>query len=86
MIPHHTTTQHIATRRDAHHRLTPLARSNYDIIERFGRFPDRNGILRRETTPEEASYLAKNGGTASSSPGKKGRGARVGRVKLFQRG
>ena len=30
-----------------------------DIVERFGRFPHRNGILGRETTPEEAEFLTK---------------------------
>ena len=29
-----------------------------DIIERFGRFPHRNEILSRESTPEELEYLA----------------------------
>lgn len=29
-----------------------------DIIRRFGRFPHRNAILGRETTPEEAAFLA----------------------------
>ena len=28
-----------------------------EIIERFGRFPHRNEILGRETTPEEAEFL-----------------------------
>lgn len=28
-----------------------------DIIERFGRFPDRNRILGRPSTPEEEAYL-----------------------------
>jgi uncharacterized protein (DUF924 family) len=28
-----------------------------DIIKRFGRFPYRNAILGRETTPEEQAYL-----------------------------
>lgn len=32
-----------------------------ECIDRFGRFPHRNAILGRETTPEEADYLA-NGG------------------------
>jgi uncharacterized protein (DUF924 family) len=32
-----------------------------DIVRRFGRFPHRNAILGRPTTPEEAEYLA-NGG------------------------
>ena len=28
-----------------------------DIIERFGRFPHRNPMLGRETTPEEQAFL-----------------------------
>ncbi len=32
-----------------------------EIIERFGRFPHRNGILGRESTPEEIKFL-KDGG------------------------
>ena len=37
------------------------ARAHRDVIERFGRFPHRNVILGRETTPEEAAYLAAGG-------------------------
>lgn len=33
-----------------------------DIIKRFGRFPHRNRVLGRESTPEEASFLAKHSG------------------------
>ena len=32
-----------------------------DIVERFGRFPHRNAILDRETTPEEAEFLTQPG-------------------------
>lgn len=32
------------------------------VIQRFGRFPHRNAALRRETTPEEAAWLAAGGG------------------------
>lgn len=32
-----------------------------DIIRRFGRFPHRNGIVGRETTPEEQSFLDEGG-------------------------
>jgi uncharacterized protein (DUF924 family) len=35
-----------------------FARLHRDIIARFGRFPHRNAILGRESTPEEAEYLA----------------------------
>ena len=34
------------------------ARHHHDIIARFGRFPHRNAILGRESTPEELAYLA----------------------------
>jgi uncharacterized protein (DUF924 family) len=30
---------------------------NYEIVQRFGRFPQRNPILGREPTPEEAAFL-----------------------------
>lgn len=31
------------------------------VIRRFGRFPHRNALLGRETTPEEAAFLAEGG-------------------------
>jgi uncharacterized protein (DUF924 family) len=37
------------------------AEHHRDIVRRFGRFPHRNAILGRESTPEELRYLA-NGG------------------------
>lgn len=37
------------------------ARHHQAIVRRFGRFPHRNAILGRETTPEEAAYLAAGG-------------------------
>ena len=33
------------------------ARQHRDIIERFGRFPHRNRVLGRESTPEESEFL-----------------------------
>jgi uncharacterized protein (DUF924 family) len=36
---------------------TPFAVRHMEIIERFGRFPHRNEILGRQTTPEEAGFL-----------------------------
>jgi uncharacterized protein (DUF924 family) len=33
------------------------ARRHHEIIDRFGRFPHRNDILGRATTPEEAEFL-----------------------------
>ena len=37
------------------------AKGHHGIIRRFGRFPHRNPILGRSTTPEEAHYLASGG-------------------------
>ncbi len=37
------------------------AERHYAVIERFGRFPHRNAILNRISTPEELSYLAQPG-------------------------
>ena len=34
-----------------------FAEQHYSIIERFGRFPQRNALLGRESTPEEKLYL-----------------------------
>ena len=33
-----------------------------DVIARFGRFPHRNAILGRSSTPEESAYLERHGG------------------------
>lgn len=38
-----------------------FAEAHRDVIRRFGRFPHRNAILGRQTTPEEAAYLAEPG-------------------------
>jgi uncharacterized protein (DUF924 family) len=37
------------------------ARRHWEIIRRFGRFPHRNAILGRESTPEEAEFLKQPG-------------------------
>ena len=37
------------------------AKKHYDVIEQFGRFPHRNAILGRESTPGELEYLAQPG-------------------------
>jgi uncharacterized protein (DUF924 family) len=37
------------------------ARAHRDIIRRFGRFPSRNSALGRESTPEEAVFMAEGG-------------------------
>ena len=40
---------------------TRYAIAHRDVIERFGRFPHRNAILGRTSTPEEETYLAEPG-------------------------
>jgi uncharacterized protein (DUF924 family) len=37
------------------------ARKHREIIARFGRFPHRNGVLGRESTPAEREWLAESG-------------------------
>ncbi|HYG44947.1 MAG TPA: DUF924 family protein, partial [Bordetella sp.] len=37
------------------------AEDHLRIVERFGRFPHRNPLLGRETTPEEQAFLAEGG-------------------------
>ena len=37
------------------------ARRHRDVIVRFGRFPHRNAVLGRTSTPEEEAYLAEPG-------------------------
>ena len=42
--------------------FVPYAHSHRDVIGRFGRFPHRNAILGRTSTPEEEAHLAAGGG------------------------
>jgi uncharacterized protein (DUF924 family) len=37
------------------------AERHYNIVKRFGRYPHRNGILGRESTPEETEFLKQPG-------------------------
>lgn len=39
----------------------PYALEHRDIIARFGRFPHRNGVLGRQSTPAEKQFLARGG-------------------------
>nr|AID57574.1 hypothetical protein [uncultured bacterium] len=41
-----------------------FAEIHRDIIKRFGRFPHRNNILSRDTTPEEQAFLNEGGFSA----------------------
>ena len=42
-------------------RTLTYAMRHYAVIERFGRFPHRNAILGRESSPEELAFLAQPG-------------------------
>ena len=50
-----------ADRRDVFVEYRDFAVRHRDIIARFGRFPHRNKILGRESTPEELAFLAEPG-------------------------
>lgn len=39
------------------------ARHHHDVVQRFGRFPHRNAVLGRPSTPEEERFLADGGFT-----------------------
>jgi uncharacterized protein (DUF924 family) len=41
--------------------FTRYAKLHRDVIARFGRFPHRNQVLGRASTPEELAYLAEGG-------------------------
>ncbi|MDA0680024.1 MAG: DUF924 domain-containing protein [Proteobacteria bacterium] len=47
-----------ATYKETFETIAQFADLHADIIEQFGRFPHRNGILGRENSPEEDEYLA----------------------------
>ena len=40
-----------------YHTIARLAKNHQKIIELFGRYPDRNDLLGRQSTPEEVEYL-----------------------------
>lgn len=42
--------------------FTRYARAHRDVIARFGRFPHRNALLGRSSTPEERDHLETHGG------------------------
>jgi uncharacterized protein (DUF924 family) len=39
-----------------------FARTHCSVVERFGRYPKRNAVLNRETTPEEQTYIDETAG------------------------
>ena len=41
-------------------RVTDFAERHASVIRRFGRFPHRNAVLGRQSTPEEIAYLQEN--------------------------
>jgi uncharacterized protein (DUF924 family) len=47
--------------KDRMNEFVRYAEEHRDVIEKFGRFPHRNAIFNRPSTPAEASYLATPG-------------------------
>jgi uncharacterized protein (DUF924 family) len=50
--------------RTKEHNWIDMAEERQQVIQCFGRFPDRNAALGRETSAEEAEYLKQAGGEA----------------------
>ena len=50
------------------HETLKYAEDHADIIKRFGRFPHRNGILGRTSTPAEEAFLAAGAKTYGQAP------------------
>lgn len=48
--------------RDENQTYYDYAVKHYEVVERYGRFPHRNVILGRTSTPEEQAYIANGGG------------------------
>jgi uncharacterized protein (DUF924 family) len=44
-----------------HDEAKAYAKQHYEVIKRFGRFPHRNAILGRDSTPEELEFLKQPG-------------------------
>ncbi|HSN72118.1 MAG TPA: DUF924 family protein [Steroidobacteraceae bacterium] len=55
------------TLRTAFQNFADHARLHHDIVARFGRFPHRNAILGRPSTPAERDYLASDAPTFGQS-------------------
>jgi uncharacterized protein (DUF924 family) len=51
-------TEAVAPLRDYCEGLLPYVQKHSDIVRRFGRFPHRNAVLDRPSTPEELQWLA----------------------------
>jgi uncharacterized protein (DUF924 family) len=57
--------QRFTALRDEAEAVLGFAVGHRDIVERFGRFPHRNGALGRASTAEEAAFLASGANTLS---------------------
>lgn len=51
----------VSAKRDVYANMVTYAIRHRDIVERFGRFPHRNAILGRSSTPEEVEFLQQPG-------------------------
>jgi uncharacterized protein (DUF924 family) len=48
--------------------VVEFAEAHRQVIDRFGRFPHRNKVLKRESTPEEIAYLNAGPGEGWQKP------------------
>jgi uncharacterized protein (DUF924 family) len=65
--------------------LRRYGHSYVEVIERFGRFPHRNAILGRPSTPEEVAFMAQAKARSSKPPaGERGPGDPVPATRLDQ--
>jgi len=53
--------QQLSQAHDGFDSMLDFAQRHQEVIARFGRFPHRNAILERVSTPEEAAYLQQPG-------------------------
>jgi len=53
--------QQLSQAHDGFDSMLDFAQRHQEVIARFGRFPHRNAILGRDSTPEEAAYLQQPG-------------------------
>ena len=50
-----------AAQKDTYRNYLDFAVKHRDLVRRFGRFPHRNAVLGRASTPEETAFLTENG-------------------------
>lgn len=49
-----------ALQKSHYHKYLQSAKTHYDLLQRFGRYPQRNLLLERESSPDELDFLVKS--------------------------